>query len=63
MNGISKNLWLQLVHEVHGLKELGKESKEVFNSLVTLSKELYPEPQQEFTKFLAVQHVELMNEN
>lgn len=43
---------------------MGKESKEVFSSFVTLSKELDLEPQQDnFTEFLAGQHVELMNED
>ena len=40
MNGVWKNLWPQFVHDFCGFENVDEESKEVFSNLVTLSKKL-----------------------
>ncbi|KAJ8794349.1 hypothetical protein J1605_019011 [Eschrichtius robustus] len=64
MNGVWKNLCLQVVHDFHGFEDVDEESKEVFSNLVTLSKKVELDPQEDdFTELLAVQHKELTIED
>ena len=64
MSGVWKNLCPQVVHDFCGFEKVDKESKEVFSNLVTLSKKLELDLQEDdFIKLLAVQHEELTNEN
>ena len=63
-NEVWKNLCLQFVHDFHGFKKVDKESKEVFSNLVTLSKKLELDLQEDdFIELLAVQHQEHTNED
>ena len=64
MNGVWKNLWPQFVHDFCGFENVDEESKEVFSNLVTLSKKLELDLQEDsFTELLAVQREELTNED
>ena len=64
MNGVWKNFCPQFVHDFRGFEKVDKESEKVFNSLVTLSKKLELDLQEDdFIELLAVQHEELTNEN
>lgn len=55
MSGIWKNLFLKFVHGIHGLQKMGKESKDIFNNIVALSKKLELDLQKDdFTELLAV---------
>ena len=64
MNGVWKNLCPQFVHNFRGPEKVDEESKEVSSSLVTLSKKLELDLQEDdFTELLAVPHEELTNEN
>ena len=64
MNGVWKNLCLKFVHDFHGFGKVDEESKEVFSNLVTLSKKLELDLQEDdFTELLAVQHKEFTNED
>ena len=64
MNGVWKNLCPQFVHDFHGFEKADEESKEVFSNLVTLSKKLELDLQEDnFIELVAVQHKELTNED
>ena len=63
-NGDWKNLCLQFVHNFRGFEKVVEESKKVFSNLVTLSKKLELDLQEDnFIELLAVQHEELTNED
>ncbi|TEA31967.1 hypothetical protein DBR06_SOUSAS50510002, partial [Sousa chinensis] len=64
MNGVWKNLCLQFVHDFREFEKVNEESKEVFSNLVTHSKKLELDLQEDdFIELLAVQHKELTNED
>ena len=64
MNRVWKKLCLQFIHNFRGFEKVDKESKEVFSNLVTLSKKLELDLQEDdFTELLAVQHKELTDED
>ncbi|XP_044275311.1 tigger transposable element-derived protein 1-like [Varanus komodoensis] len=64
MNGVWKNLCPQFVRDFCGFEKMDEESKEVFSDLVTLSKKLELDLQEnDFIELLAVQHEELTNED
>ena len=64
MNGVWKNVCPQFVHDFHGFEKVDEESKEVFSNLVTLSKKLELDLQEDvFIELLAVQREELTNED
>ena len=55
MNGVWKNLCLQFVDNFHGFENVDEEFKEVFSNLVTLSKKMELDLQEDnFTELLAV---------
>ena len=63
MNGAWNNFCPQLIHNFHGFEKMDEESKEVFSNVVTLSKTLEIDLQEDsFTELLAVQHEKLTNE-
>ena len=62
--GVWRNLCPKFVHDFRGFEKVDEESKEVFNNLVTLSKKLELDLQEDnFIELLAVQHEELTNED
>ena len=64
MNGVWKNLCPQFVHDLCGFEKVDEESEEVCSNVVTLSKKLELDLQEDdFTELLAVQHEELTDED
>ena len=64
MNGVWKKLCPQSVHNFRGFKKVDEESKEVFSNLVTFSKKVELDLQEnDFIELLAVQHEALTNED
>ena len=56
--------FVQFVYDFHGFEKVDEESKEAFSNLVTLSKELELDLQEDdFIELLAVQHQEQINED
>ncbi|TEA24048.1 hypothetical protein DBR06_SOUSAS13910003, partial [Sousa chinensis] len=63
MNGVWKKLCPQSVHNFRVFKKVDEESKEVFSNLVTFSKKVELDLQEDFIELLAVQHKALTNED
>ena len=64
MNGVWKSFCLQFVHSLHGFEKVDEKSKNVSSNLVTLSKKLKLDLQEDNSmELLAVQHGELTNED
>ena len=62
MNEVWKNLCLQFAHSFHGFEKVDEKCKEVLSDLVTLSKKLELDPQEDsFMELFAVHHEELTN--
>ena len=64
VNGVWKNHGPQFVHDFCGFEKVDEESEEVSSDLVTLSKKLELDLQEDdFIQLLAVPHEELTNED